>query len=46
MSTLYKIRELEIAAKLVGIRQMITKEDGTQHLPSAIEDELVAKKLS
>lgn len=44
MYTLYKTRELEVAAKLVGIRQVIAKEDGAQHLLSAIEDELVAKK--
>jgi DNA-binding NarL/FixJ family response regulator len=44
MYTLYKTRELEIAAKLVGIRQVVAKEDGARHLLSAIEDELVAKK--
>jgi DNA-binding NarL/FixJ family response regulator len=44
MYTLYKTRELEVAAKLVGIRQVIGKEDGPQHLLSAIEDALVAKK--
>src|SRR6266852_7042623 len=30
MYTLYKTRELEVAAKLVGIRQVIAKEDGPQ----------------
>jgi DNA-binding NarL/FixJ family response regulator len=44
MYTLYKTRELEVAAKLVGIRQVIAKEDGAQHLLSAIEDELMTKK--
>lgn len=44
MYTLYKTRELEVAAKLVGIRHVIAKEDGSQHLLSAIEDELVVKK--
>jgi DNA-binding NarL/FixJ family response regulator len=44
MYTLYKTRELEVAAKLVGIRQVIAKEDGAQYLLRAIEDELVAKK--
>jgi DNA-binding NarL/FixJ family response regulator len=44
MYTLHKTRELEVAAKLVGIRQVIAKEDGAQNLLSAIEDELVAKK--
>ena len=44
MYTLYKTRELEIAAKMVGIRQVIAKEAGAQDLLSAIEDELVAKK--
>jgi DNA-binding NarL/FixJ family response regulator len=43
MYTLYKTRELEVAAKLVGIRQVIAKEDGAQHLLSAIEDELTKK---
>ncbi len=42
--TLYKTRELEVAAKLVDIRQVIAKEDGAQHLLSAIENELMAKK--
>src|ERR1700736_2098750 len=44
MYTLYKTPELEVAAKLVGIRQVVAKEDGPQHLLSAIEDALVAKK--
>jgi DNA-binding NarL/FixJ family response regulator len=44
MYTLYKTRELEVAAKMVGIRQVVAKEDGAQHLLSAIEEELVAKK--
>jgi DNA-binding NarL/FixJ family response regulator len=46
MYTLYKTPELEVAAKLVGIRQVIAKEDGSQHLLSALEAELVAKKYA
>jgi DNA-binding NarL/FixJ family response regulator len=37
MYTLYKARELEVAAKLVGIRQVIGKEGGANKLCSAIE---------
>jgi DNA-binding NarL/FixJ family response regulator len=44
MYTLYKTRELEVAAKMVGIRQVVGKEDGANHLLSAIEVELAAKK--
>jgi DNA-binding NarL/FixJ family response regulator len=40
MCTLYKSRELEVAAKLVGIRQVIAKEDGPRSLLDAIETEL------
>lgn len=40
MCTLYKSRELEVAAKLVGIRQVIAKEDGPRSLLNAIEAEL------
>ena len=40
MHTLYKTPELEVAAKLVGIRQVIGKEDGAKHLEVAIENEL------
>jgi DNA-binding NarL/FixJ family response regulator len=40
MYTLYKTPELEVAAKLVGIRQIVGKEDGAKHLVSAIETEL------
>jgi hypothetical protein len=43
MYTLYRTPELEIAAKLVGIRQVIAKEDGGKCLLSAIETELLAK---
>jgi DNA-binding NarL/FixJ family response regulator len=43
MYTLYKTRELEMAAKLVGIRQVLAKEDGAFHLLNAIERELVTK---
>ena len=43
MYTLYRTPELEVAAKLVGIRQVIAKEDGGKYLLSAIETELLAK---
>ena len=43
MYTLYKTRELEVAAKLVGIRHVISKEDGPQRLLSAMENELSDK---
>jgi two-component system, NarL family, response regulator NreC len=44
MYTLHKTRELEVAAKIVGIRQVVGKEDGAKELLSAIEAELAAKK--
>jgi DNA-binding NarL/FixJ family response regulator len=40
MCTLYKSRHLEVAAKMVGIRQVVAKEDGPQSLLDAIETEL------
>jgi DNA-binding NarL/FixJ family response regulator len=43
MYTLYITPELEIAAKLAGIRQVIGKEDGGKYLLSAIESELLVK---
>src|SRR5882724_10753533 len=43
MYTLYRTPELEVGAKLVGIRQVIAKEDGWKCLLSAIETELLAK---
>jgi two-component system nitrate/nitrite response regulator NarL len=46
MYTLYKTPELEVAAKLVGIRRVVSKEDGAKHLVSAIETELVTQKFS
>ena len=46
MYTLYKTRELEVAARLVGIRQVVAKEDGAHHLLSAIEHELSAKSAN
>jgi DNA-binding NarL/FixJ family response regulator len=46
MYTLYNTPELEVAAKLVGIRQVVGKEDGAKHLVSAIETELVTQKFS
>jgi len=43
MYTLYRTPEIEAAAKRVGIRQIIAKEDGGKYLLSAIETELLAK---
>jgi DNA-binding NarL/FixJ family response regulator len=40
MYTLHRTAELEVAAKLVGIRQVIAKEEGPQPLLNAIESEL------
>jgi two-component system, NarL family, response regulator NreC len=40
MFTLYKTDELEAAAKLVGVRRVIGKEDGVQTLLCAIDTEL------
>jgi DNA-binding NarL/FixJ family response regulator len=45
MYTLYKTRALEVAAKMVGIRQVVGKEDGANQLLSAIESELANKKF-
>ena len=42
MYTMYRTEELEVAAKLVGIRQVIGKEDGGKRLLNAIETELLA----
>jgi DNA-binding NarL/FixJ family response regulator len=42
MYTLYKTPELEVAAKLVGIRQVVAKEGGAADLLSAIETELAS----
>jgi DNA-binding NarL/FixJ family response regulator len=42
MYILYKTPELEVAAKLVGIRQVVAKEGGAADLLSAIETELAA----
>ena len=43
MYTLYKTDGLDVAAKLVGIRRVVAKENGVQDLLSAIDDELVAE---
>ena len=43
MYALYKTPELEVAAKLVGIRQVIGKEDDAKNLLAAIETALVTK---
>jgi DNA-binding NarL/FixJ family response regulator len=40
MFTLYKTAELEVAAKMVGIRCVVGKEDGVRTLLRAIETEL------
>ena len=45
MYTMYRTDELEVAAKLVGIRQVIGKEDGGKCLLSAIDAELLAKNV-
>ena len=45
MYTLYRTEELEVAAKLVGIRQVVGKEDGGKCLLSAIDTELQAKNF-
>jgi|SRR5689334_22921156 DNA-binding NarL/FixJ family response regulator len=42
MYTLHKTPELEVAAKLVGIRQVLGKEAGAKELCSAIEKELAS----
>jgi DNA-binding NarL/FixJ family response regulator len=44
MYTLYKTDELEAAAKLVGVRCVVAKEDGVQPLLSAIESELAKSR--
>jgi two-component system response regulator NreC len=44
MYTSYKTRELEVAAQMVGIRQVVGKEDGANQLLSAIEAELAGKE--
>jgi DNA-binding NarL/FixJ family response regulator len=46
MYTLSKTRELEVAARIVGIRQVVGKEDGAKQLVSAIESELAREKSS
>ena len=40
MYTLYKTKDLEATAKLVGIRRVVGKEEGAQNLLKAIEAEL------
>jgi DNA-binding NarL/FixJ family response regulator len=44
MYTLYKTDELESAAKLVGVRAVVAKEDGVRSLLSAVDAELAAKQ--
>jgi DNA-binding NarL/FixJ family response regulator len=46
MFTLYKTDELEAAAKLVGVRCVIGKEDGVQTLLRAIDTELRLQEQS
>jgi DNA-binding NarL/FixJ family response regulator len=43
MYTLYKTPELEIAAKLVGIREVVGKEQGSRDLLAAIESTLMPR---
>jgi hypothetical protein len=43
MYTLYKTNEVEEAARLVGIRRVVGKEDGVRNLLSAIDAELATK---
>ena len=43
MYTLYQTEELESAAKLVGVRAVVGKEDGVRNLLSAVDAELAAK---
>ncbi len=43
MYTLYKTEELESAAKLVGVRAVVGKEDGVRSLLTAVDAELAAK---
>ena len=42
MYTLYRTPELEVAAKLVGIREVVGKENGGRDLLGAIENALMA----
>ena len=44
MYTLYKTEELESAAKLVGVRAVVGKEDGVRSLLTAVDAELAAKQ--
>jgi DNA-binding NarL/FixJ family response regulator len=44
MYTLYKTDELESAAKLVGVRAVVAKEDGVRSLLTAVDAELAAKQ--
>jgi DNA-binding NarL/FixJ family response regulator len=43
MYTLYKTEELESAAKLVGVRAVVGKEDGVRSLLRVVDAELTAK---
>jgi DNA-binding NarL/FixJ family response regulator len=43
MYTLYKTEELESAAKLVGVRAVVGKENGVRSLLSAVDAELASK---
>jgi DNA-binding NarL/FixJ family response regulator len=44
MYTLYKSVQLEAAARLAGVRQVVAKEEGVEGLLLAVETELVAGK--
>jgi DNA-binding NarL/FixJ family response regulator len=43
MYTLYKTEELESAAKLIGVRAVVGKENGVRSLLSAVDAELTSK---
>jgi DNA-binding NarL/FixJ family response regulator len=43
MYTLYKTEELESAAKLIGVRAVVGKENGVRSLLSAVDAELASK---
>lgn len=44
MYTLYKTEELESAAKLIGVRAVVGKEDGVRNLLNAVDTELAARQ--
>jgi len=44
MYTLYKSAQLEAAARLAGVRQVVAKEEGVEGLLLAVETEVLARK--